>query len=284
MMYEWRLRNRKRIDSGLSILVTILITAFCLIPLLWTLSTSFKPMGAEYLIPIELWPKEPTLQAYRAVIGELNFLVPLRNSFIVSISVALLCLVVSSLSAYAVARLRFGYKIESLLLLQLGAMIPPVVTIAPTFVLLKNIGLLRSLPAMIIPNIFYSVPLATWLLASYFVELPYELEDAAKVDGYRPWQIFWKVIIPLSAPGMFAAGMFAFIGSYGEFMLASVVTLGFQDVQTVPVAIQNFSFAFRQQWTWIAAGVILALIPVVALVLIFQRWVIKGLAAGAVKY
>jgi multiple sugar transport system permease protein len=137
---------------------------------------------------------------------------------------------------------------------------------------------------MIIPNIFYSVPLATWLLASYFVELPYELEDAAKVDGYRPWQIFWKVIIPLSAPGMFAAGMFAFIGSYGEFMLASVVTLGIQDVQTVPVAIQNFSFAFRQQWTWISAGVILALIPVIALVLIFQRLVIKGLTAGAVKY
>jgi multiple sugar transport system permease protein len=241
-------------------------------------------MGAEYLIPIELWPREPTLQAYRAAVGELNFLVPLRNSFIVSLSVAVLCLVVSSLSAYAVARLRFRYKIESLLLLQLGAMIPPVVTIAPTFVLLKSIGLLSSLPAMIIPNIFYSVPLATWLLASYFVELPYELEDAAKVDGYRPWQIFWKVIIPLSAPGMFAAGMFAFIGSYGEFMLASVVTLGIQDVQTVPVAIQNFSFAFRQQWTWISAGVILALIPVIALVLIFQRLVIKGLTAGAVKY
>jgi ABC-type glycerol-3-phosphate transport system permease component len=284
MIYEWRLRNQKRIESVLSILVTLLITAYCLIPLLWTLSTSFKPMGAEYLIPIELWPREPTLQAYRAAVGELNFLVPLRNSFIVSLSVAVLCLVVSSLSAYAVARLRFRYKIESLLLLQLGAMIPPVVTIAPTFVLLKSIGLLSSLPAMIIPNIFYSVPLATWLLASYFVELPYELEDAAKVDGYRPWQIFWKVIIPLSAPGMFAAGMFAFIGSYGEFMLASVVTLGIQDVQTVPVAIQNFSFAFRQQWTWISAGVILALIPVIALVLIFQRLVIKGLTAGAVKY
>lgn len=283
-MYEWRLKNRKRIESVLSLLVTLLITAFTLIPLLWVLSTSFKPMGAEYLIPIELWPKEPTLQAYRAVIGELNFLVPVRNSFVVSFSVAVLCLAISSLSAYAIARLRFRYKIESLLLLQMGAMIPPVVTIAPTFVLLKTIGLLGSLSAMIIPNIFYSVALSTWLLASYFVELPYELEDAAKVDGYKPFQIYWKVIIPLSAPGMFAAGMFAFIGSYGEFMLASVATLGIQEVQTIPVAIQNFSFAFRQQWTWISAGVILALIPVIALVLIFQRWVIKGLTAGAVKY
>jgi ABC-type maltose transport system permease subunit len=83
---------------------------------------------------------------------------------------------------------------------------------------------------------------------------------------------------------MFAAGVFAFIGSYGEFILASVVTLGIKDVHTVPVAIQNFSFAFRQQWTWISAGLILALLPVVALVLIFQRWVIRGLTAGAVKY
>jgi multiple sugar transport system permease protein len=284
MIYEWRLRNRKRIEYVLSIMLTLLISAFCLIPLLWILSTSFKPMGTEYLIPVDLWPKEPTLQAYRAVFGELNFLIPLRNSFIVSSSVAVICLMISSLSAYAVARLRFRYKIGSLLLLQLGAMIPPVVTIAPTFVLLKSLGLLATLPAMIIPNIFYSVPLATWLLASYFVQLPFELEDAAKVDGYRPWKIFLRVILPLSAPGMFAAGMFAFVGSYGEFMLASVATMGNQDVQTVPVAIQNFSFAFRQQWTWISAGVILALIPVIALVLIFQRWVIMGLTAGAVKY
>jgi len=283
-MKEWLQRNNKIIDRGLSLLATLVITLFCMIPLLWVFSTSLKPMGTEYLKPVTLWPQEPTLDAYRAVIRELGFLTPLRNSFIVSLSTAALCLVVSSTAAYAVARLRFRYKIQSLLLLQLGAMIPPVVTIAPTFVLLKEIGLLKSLPAMVIPNVFYSVPLATWLLASYYAELPWELEDAAKVDGYKPFQIFLRVIIPLSLPGMFAAGMFAFIGSYGEFMLASVVTLGIEDVQTIPVAIQNFSFAFRQQWTWISAGIVLALLPVVGIVLVFQRWVIRGLTAGAVKY
>lgn len=283
-MKEWLQRNNKIIDRGLSLLATLVITLFCMIPLLWVFSTSLKPMGTEYLKPVTLLPQEPTLDAYRAVIRELGFLTPLRNSFIVSLSTAALCLVVSSTAAYAVARLRFRYKIQSLVLLQLGAMIPPVVTIAPTFVLLKEIGLLKSLPAMVIPNVFYSVPLATWLLASYYAELPWELEDAAKVDGYKPFQIFLRVIIPLSLPGMFAAGMFAFIGSYGEFMLASVVTLGIEDVQTIPVAIQNFSFAFRQQWTWISAGIVLALLPVVGIVLIFQRWVIRGLTAGAVKY
>lgn len=283
-MNEWMQKHRKGIDQALSLFLAVIIILFCLTPLYWILSTSLKPMGAEYIKPIELWPSEPTLQAYRAAMFDLDFMVPLRNSFIVSTLTALICLVVSSLSAYAIARLRFRYKVQSLVLLQMGALIPPVVTIAPTFVLLKSLGLLTTLPAMIIPNVFYNVPIATWLLTSYYMELPYELEDAAKVDGYKPLQIFWKVIVPLSAPGMFAAGVFAFIGSYGEFILASVVTLGIKDVHTVPVAIQNFSFAFRQQWTWISAGLILALLPVVALVLIFQRWVIRGLTAGAVKY
>jgi multiple sugar transport system permease protein len=283
-MKEWMLRNRKGTERLGWLLVTLVIALFCLLPLYWIVITSLKPAGTEYLIPVHYWPQQPTLQAYHAALFDLHFLIPLRNSFIVSLSTAVLALAISSLSAYAVARMRFKYKIQSLLLLQLGAMIPPVVTIAPTFILLRDLGLLRSLPAMIIPNVFYSVPLSTWLLASYFVGLPYELEDSAKVDGYRPLQIFYKVILPLSAPGLFAAGIFAFIGSYGEFMLASVVTMGDQNVMTVPAAIQNFAFQFRQQWTWVSAGVILALVPVVALVLIFQRWVIRGLAAGAVKY
>jgi multiple sugar transport system permease protein len=284
MITAWSRKHRKAIAEVGSLLLTLLITAFCLSPLYWVLITSLKPMGAEYLIPIQLWPNPPTLQAYDAVIGQLGFLVPIRNSFVVALSTAVLALGVSSLSAYAIARMRFGYKVQSLLILQLGAMIPPVVTIAPTFVLLRQLGLLRSLPAMIIPNVFYSVPLATWLLASYFAELPYELEDAGKVDGFKPLQIYLKVILPLSAPGLFAAGVFAFIGTFGEFMLGNVVTMGLPAVQTVPIAIQNFSFQFRQQYTWICAGIILALIPVVALVVLFQRWVIRGLTAGAVKY
>ena len=284
MITAWSRKNRKKIEGVTSLLLTLLITAFCLSPLYWVLSTSFKPMGAEYLIPIQLWPAEPTLQAYDAVINQLGFLVPVRNSFVVALSTAAVCLVISSLSAYAIARMRFKYKVESLLILQLGAMIPPVVTIAPTFILLRQMGLLRTLPAMIIPNVFYNVPLATWLLASYFAELPFELEDAAKVDGYKPLEIFVKVVLPLSAPGLFAAGVFAFIGTFGEFMLGNVVTMGLPDVATVPIAVQNFSFQFRQQYTWVSAGIILALIPVVSLVIIFQRWVIRGLTAGAVKY
>jgi len=277
-------QQRRRVSGALSLIATGLIAVFSLSPIYWIFITSLKPRGTEYLLPIELWPSSPTLAAYRTVLTELGFAVPLRNSFIVSSAVAVFGLLISALSAYAVARLRFKYRVESLLLLQLGAMIPPVVTIAPTFMIIKTMGLLRTLPAMIIPNMFYNTPLSTWLLASYFSELPFELDDAAKIDGYKPLQIFWKVILPLSAPGLFSAGIFAFLGSWGEFMLASAVTMGIPEVQTLPVAIQNFSLEFRYQWTWISAGIILSLIPVILIVIIFQRWVIKGLTAGAVKF
>jgi multiple sugar transport system permease protein len=280
----WKYRFQQRTNKVMALVATAAIAIFALTPLYWILITSLKPMGAEYLLPVELWPSQPTLQAYEAVIGQMNFLVPLRNSFIVSFLVAAFTIFVAAISAYAIARLRFRYKIESLILLQMGAMIPPVVTIAPTFIILRSMGLLRTLPAMIIPNIFYNIPLATWLLASYFAELPFELDDAAKIDGYKPFQIFWKVILPLAAPGLFSVGIFAFLGSWGEFMLASAVTMGIPDVQTIPVSILNFSLEFRYQWTWISAGIILSLIPVILLVLVFQRWVIQGLTAGAVKY
>ena len=275
---------KQKIDRVLSWLVAFLIIFFCIGPLIWILTTSFKPMGAEFQTPIELIPSEPSLQAYKTVIFDLNFLSPILNSFIVSSSITILGLFVAALSGYAIARLRIKYKIQSLFLLQIGAMIPPVVTIAPTFVIIRSLGLISSLPGLILPHIFYTTPIATWLLATYFSEIPFELDDTAKIDGCTSFQIFWKIILPLGAPGLFSAGIFAFLGSWGEFMLASAITMGVKGVQTVPVAILNFSFEHRMQWTWISAGIVLSLIPILLLVVIFQKRVISGLTAGAVKY
>jgi multiple sugar transport system permease protein len=305
-----RYRYRRRANQVLDVLITLLIAGFCLGPLYWTLSTSLKPMGTEYLIPPEGWPSNPTLQSYRIILGipsaedaagvtgggvfgsatemtqapSLHFLLPIRNSLIVSSTVAVCSLFICSLAAYTIARLRFRWKIQSLLLLQVAGLLPAVMVIAPTFVLMQKIHLLRTLPAMILPNIAYNVPLGTWLLAAYFSELPWELEDAAKVDGYKPFQIFRKVILPLAAPGLFSAGVFAFLGTWGEFILSSVVTMGVSSVQTVPVAILNLSFEFRYQWTWVSAAIILSVGLMVAIALFFQRWVIQGLTAGSVKY
>jgi multiple sugar transport system permease protein len=304
-----RYQRRRIFNSAWEIMVTFAVVAFCLGPLFWVLSTSLKPMGAEYLIPPELWPSKPTWQAYEVILGisepgqsddseqssitgaeevgvasTLGFLIPIRNSLIVASAVAICALLVSALAAYAIARLRFRWKIQSLMLLWVGGLLPAVMVIAPTFVLMRTLGLLKTLPAMILPNIAYNIPLATWLLAIYFSTLPWELEDAAKVDGYKPFKIFYKVILPLSAPGLFSAGVFAFLGSWGEFMLASVVSMGIAEVQTVPVAILNLSFEYRYQWTWISAAIIVSVGLMVFVALIFQRWVIQGLTAGSVKY
>ena len=304
-----RYRYRRTRNLLFELVVTILIVTFCLGPLYWVLSTSFKAMGAEYLIPPEFWPAKPSLQAYKVILGlgapgedarsetgalqgagevevapSLQFILPVRNSLIVSATVAVGALLVAALAAYAISRLRFKWKIQSLMLLWIGGLLPAVMVIAPTFVLMRSFGLLRTLPAMILPNIAYNIPLATWLLAVYFSTLPWELEDAAKTDGYKPLQIFWKVILPLSAPGLFSAGVFAFLGSWGEFMLASVVTMGIAEVQTVPVAILNLSFEYRYQWTWISAAIIVSVGLMVLIALIFQRWVTQGLTAGSVKY
>jgi multiple sugar transport system permease protein len=277
-------RLKRRLDRWASWIVALLIILFCLGPLVWIATTSIKPMGGEFRTPIELWPSSPSLQAYRTVIFNLRFYRPIINSFIVSTSITILGLFVASLSAYAIARLRMRYKIQSLFLLQIGAMIPPVVTIAPTFVIIRSLGLLSTLPGLILPHIFYTTPIATWLLATYFSEIPFELDDTAKIDGCTYFQIFWKIVLPLGVPGLFSAGIFAFLGSWGEFMLASAITMGVKGVETVPVAILNFSFEHRMQWTWVSAGIVLSLIPILILVVAFQKKVIRGLTAGAVKY
>jgi multiple sugar transport system permease protein len=303
-----RYRRRARVNLVIQGLVALLIVVFCLGPLYWVFATSFKQMGSEYLIPPEIWPSRPTLQAYQTILGwpggasggqmeggalgggeitaspHLNFIEPVRNSLIVSTCVTVVALSVSALAAYAIARLRFRWRIQSLMILWLGGLMPAVMVIAPTFMLLRRLDLLRTLPAMILPNIGYNVPLSTWLLAVYFSQLPWELEDAAKVDGHRPLGIFWKVILPLAAPGMFSAGVFAFLGSWGEFIVASVVTMGVEEVRTVPVAIMNMSFEYRYQWTWVSAAIVVSVGLMVLLALACQRWVTQGLTAGSVKY
>ncbi|MDZ7794534.1 MAG: carbohydrate ABC transporter permease [Spirochaetia bacterium] len=268
----------------LSTLLFVLITFWCLAPLVWIGITSVKPQGTEYKIPVEYWPENPTIENYGVVLGE-KFRVQqsIFNSIIVSSTALIGTLILSIFSAYAIARLRFRFRYHSLYFIQIAGMIPPIVVIGPTFVLLRHFGLLRTYWAMILPNMAYAVPLASFLIASYFANIPFDLEDAAKIDGCGSTRIVWNVVLPIAAPGIFSAGVLAFLGCWGEFMLAFTVTLGKKSVETVPVAILNMSQAFQLQWTWVSAGTIISLIPIVVAVLVFQRYVVRGLTNGAVK-
>ena len=276
---------RRFLHAFASLAVTAAVAVFCLLPLYWVLITSLKRPGTEFRLPLRAWPAEVSWESYQTVLGpDFQIQRAILNSLIVSAAVTVGALFLAGLAAYAIARLRFRYKVQSLALIQMAGMAPAIVVIAPTFVLIRSLGLLSSLPGLILPNIAYSIPLSTWLLAAYFANLPFDLEDAAMTDGWPPFQVFLRVILPLAAPGLFSAGVLVFLGSWGEFMLALTISMGLPEAQTVPVAILSFSQAFQLQWSWVSAGIVLSLLPVIILVLLFQKAVIQGLTAGAVRY
>jgi multiple sugar transport system permease protein len=275
----------KRVQSWvIGIGLCVLVGIYALTPLYWVFTTSLKAPGTEFRTPVTYFPQSPTLASYAEIFGErVGLQAALRNSLMVSSLVMVGVLILGAMSAYAIARLRFRYGVASLLLIQVGGMVPPIVVIAPTFVLMRSAGLVGNVWALVLPNIAYSMPLSTWLLAAYFAGLPSELEDAARVDGLRPVGVFWRIMLPLATPGLFSVGVLAFVGSWGEFILAFTLTRGAPQAQTVPAAILSLSQAFELQWAWVSAGIIVSLLPVIGLVVIFQRWVVAGLSSGAVQ-
>lgn len=277
-------RKREIARRIISTLIIAVVAVWSLAPLLWIGLTSIKPQGTEYRMPVEYWPENPTLDNYRTVLGE-RFRIQrsILNSVVVSSGSVIGTLMLSTLSAYAIARLRFRYRFHTLYSMQIAGMIPPIVVIAPTFVLMRALGLIRTYWAMIIPNMVYAVPLSSFLIASYFANVPFELEDAARIDGAGTLRTIFRIVLPIAAPGMFSAGVLAFLGSWGEFMLANTVSIGSARVETVPVAVLSLSRAFELQWSWVAAGTVVTLVPIIAAVLIFQRTIVSGLTAGAVK-
>ena len=267
-----------------SMLGLLILAAWTLGPLLWLGITSLKVAGTEFRTPIEYWPSKPSLDNYLTVLGpRFSLLNAVLNSLASSLGAMFITIVLGSCAAYAIARLQFRFKTTALFGLQLAGMIPPIVVLAPTFLFISQIGLLRTLWAMIIPNAIYGLPLATFLLVAHFSTIPKELEEAAKMEGANHREVLAKVIIPLVMPGVLSAGILVFMGSWGEYMLASTVSPGNPGVPTLPVAIMGMSRAFSLQWTWIAAGSLLSIVPIILLALIFQKWIARGLTMGILK-
>ena len=227
------------------IVIGSFIALLSLGPLYWLLLTSLKPMGTEFLKPITYWPKEWNFDNYQRILGaDFEFQRAIFNSLVLSTTVMVVSILLSGMSAYAISRIRFKHGRKSLFLILMAGLVPPVATIAPTFILMRSMGLLGTLPGLILPNIAYNIPISTWLLCAYFMHLPEDLEDSAKMDGYAPCQVFWKVILPLAKPGLFATGAFAFLGAWGEFMVSFSISLGKAEAQTVPVAISRYESSF----------------------------------------
>jgi multiple sugar transport system permease protein len=276
-------RQKRLLSQTIMYAVAAIIIIYCLFPIAWIFVTSIKPPGAEFQIPIEYVPSKASLDNYMEIFVEHEFHFYLLNSLVVASAATILALGIGSLSAYAIARLRFRFRISSLLTILVVGMMPSVVMILPIFLIIRELGLMNTWLGLIIPHAVFSLPITVWLLASYFAELPFDLEDAAKIDGYTPFSIYRKIIMPLSVPGLFSAGILAFIASWGEFMFALTLTHTIQ-ARTALVLITTLPGAYHLKWGMINAGVILTLIPIIVIVLVFQKWVMRGLTAGAVKY
>ncbi len=279
-------RQKKQLKQRtISVILVLAIGLWCLSPLIWIGITSIKPQGTEYRLPVSYWPENPTLDNYRVVVGpRFQIQRSIVNSAIVASGALVLGLTVSTLAAYAIARMRFRFRYHALFFTQIGGMVPPIIVIAPIFVMMRTVGLLRTYWAMIIPNAAFDIPLSTWLIASYFANIPYELEEAAKLDGCGTLRTVFSIILPVATPGIFTAGILGFLGTWGEFMLAMTVSLGQRSLETIPVTILSLSRMFELQWSWVAAGTIVTLIPLVIGVLVFQRVIVRGLTSGASKY
>lgn len=269
---------RGRWLTGAALALLVALSAF---PFYWALVASVTPEARLFAAPT-LWPVHPVLDHYRALWDERNFWIPLRNSLVVAGATTLLCLTVGSLAAYALARLRFRGKTAILGFILAVTMFPQISIVSPLFLLLRALGLINTYPGLILPYLTFAMPLTVWLLVGFFRQLPADLEEAALVDGATRWQTFVRVLLPLAAPGLATTGILTFIYCWNEFLFALSFTLG-PERQTVPVAIALFRGQYQVPWGQILAAAIVATAPVAALVLAFQRRIVQGLTAGAVK-
>jgi multiple sugar transport system permease protein len=224
----------------------------------------------------------PSGESYKTVFGNPDFIQALQNSVIVAGTTTVICLFFGSICAYAIARLRFRFKNPIMTLILAISFFPAVAIIAPLFIQFSATNIINTYWAMIIPDVVFALPLTIWILVAFFRELPRDLEEAAKVDGATTLQAFRMVIIPLAAPGVFTTAILTFIHAWNEFLFANTFIFDAAHYP-VTVVIPNFATVYTTDYGAQAAGAVVVTVPLVILVLIFQRRIVSGLTAGAVK-
>ncbi|HEX7337731.1 MAG TPA: carbohydrate ABC transporter permease [Gemmatimonadales bacterium] len=263
-----------------AVVLALLVTASAF-PFYWAIVGSFTPEARLFQEPA-LVPRELVLDHYRALFTERNFWLPIRNSLIVAGATTAFCVALGALCAYALARLQFRGKSAILGCVLAVGMFPQISVVSPLYLLLRELRLINTFPGLVLPYLTFAMPLTVWLLVGFFRQLPAELEEAAMVDGAGRLRAFWEVIVPLAVPGIATTAILTFVYSWNEFLFALSFTLG-PERQTVPVAIALFRGQYQVPWGQILAAAVVATAPVTLLVLAFQRRIVQGLTAGAVK-
>jgi multiple sugar transport system permease protein len=267
-----------------TVIGAILILIWCLLPVVWIISLSFKPVEETAAGSPQFLPKDFTLQNYKDILQNPDFLDALRNSFGIAAIATFLAVIFATLAAYAIARLEFKGKRVVLSMALAIAMFPVVSLVGPLFDMWRTFGLFNTWPGLIIPYMTFTLPLAIWTLTAFFREIPWEMEQAAQVDGATSWQAFRKVIVPLAAPGVFTAAILTFFFAWNEFVLAISLT-STTGSRTVPAQLSYFvgPDPFNPPYGQLATASVVVTVPIIIIVLLFQRKIVAGLTSGAVK-
>ncbi|MEN8260330.1 MAG: carbohydrate ABC transporter permease [Pseudomonadota bacterium] len=275
-------RRKDRFDRMLWGLGSLLVIVCALVPIAWIVSLSLK--SPADLSDRRFFPRHISLDNYRTIFEDAQFPAALGNSLGIALISTLLAVVLAMFAAYAIVRLDFPGRKWVLVGALAIAMFPPISVVGPLFELWRLSGLYDTWPGLILPYMTFTLPLAIWTLSAFFREIPWDLDKAARVDGATPFQAFRHVIAPLAAPGVFTAAILVFIFAWNEFLFATSLT-STNSARTVPAAIAFFtgSSQFEQPTGSIAAASVVVTIPIVVIVLLFQRRIVAGLTSGAVK-
>lgn len=262
-----------------------LIVLYCILPFAWLVMTSLRRLSEIYASPAHYLPQALVLDNWVDVLTLPRFTRALLNSTIVATSATVISLVLGSFCAYALARLRFPGKRLILAVVLAVAMFPGIAILSPLYLLFRDWGLINTRLSLILPYVTFTLPICIWTLTAFFRDLPLEVEEAARVDGCTRWQVYRQIVVPLSAPGVFTTAILVFIAAWNEFLFARTF-ISDQALYTAPVAVAQFEgadIAAATPWGEISAAAVATTLPLVVLVLVFQRRIISGLTAGALK-
>jgi len=284
------MRRRKFLRKLLLFLLSLPVFFFIFFPILWLFSASLSTQVELFSVPIHWIPQHITFQNYADIIFPnqatssvpRTYAVALLNSIKIASSVTVICLFIGSLAAYALTRIPFGFNRSIQLGILATRMIPEVSLILPLFIIASSLQLINKPIVLVITYMSFALPYAIWLMAAYFQTVPVELEDAARLDGCSRLGILFRVVMPISVPGLISTAMFVFLLSWDEFFFALIFTSTLA-AKTVPVAIAEFIGRYVVNVNGMMAGGILAAVPPVVIALIFQRYIVSGMTAGAVK-
>ncbi len=275
-------RTRQRAFRGITYLLLIGGVVIVTVPFWYMVATSLKPQAFVFEIPPRMWPSPATIGNYVEALTKEDFSLYFLNSLIVASIATILTVGVSAMMAYAFARLEFPGKEVIFYGLLLGMMIPPVMLIIPQFIIAKNLSLLNSLTGLIVVYISMNLSVQTFLLRGFFEGIPRSLEEAALIDGAGRWTIFWRVAMPLVRPGLAVVAIFTFLYAWDEFPWANVA-IKETSKRTLPIGIALFQSAHLTEWGQVFAASIVAIVPVIIVFAVFQRYFIRGDVSSGMK-